>query len=129
MLLRAWQFSANVFGEDQDGMEDYLQRYNAFSEPLEGVYLKKIPMLLVTRQWSNPSSVEYGRDIRVYASTEKFSYKIYGANMGSVEAPIIEKAAPLIISKDNPYIRGIENPMISFKSNTDEPVRIDFETL
>jgi len=129
MLLRAWQFSANVFGEDQDQMENYLRRCNAFTEPGEGIHLKKIPALLVTSQWSNPLPVEYGRDIRVYASKENFSYKIYSANMGSVEAPVTEKVAPLIISKDNPYIRGIEHPMISFRSNTDETVRIDVETL
>jgi Fic/DOC family len=129
MLLKAWQFSANVFGEDQDGMEDYLQRCNAFTEPKEGVYLKKIPALRVTQDWSNPVAIEYGRDIRIYSSKANFSYKIYSANMGSVEAVAIDKAAPLIISKDNPYIRGIENPMISFKSNTTEENRIDFEML
>lgn len=127
MLLKAWQFSANVFGEDQDAMEDYLLRCNAFIEPKEGVYLKKIPALRVTQDWSNPVAMEYGRDIRIYSSKANFSYKIYSANMGSVEAVAIDKAAPLIISKDNPYIRGIENPMMSFKSNTEEENRIDFE--
>lgn len=36
MLLRAWQFSANIYGEDREEMEDFLERSDAFKEPKLG---------------------------------------------------------------------------------------------
>jgi prophage maintenance system killer protein len=36
MLLRAYEFSANVFNEDLDAMEIYLSKCEAFKEPKEG---------------------------------------------------------------------------------------------
>lgn len=42
MLLKAWEFSSNVFDESLDGMEAYLRACNAFLPHKEG-YLKIIP--------------------------------------------------------------------------------------
>ena len=36
MLLRAWKFSANIYGEDRDEMEAFLQHAEAFKEPKHG---------------------------------------------------------------------------------------------
>lgn len=36
MLLRAWKFSANIYGEDRDEMEAFLQHADAFKEPKHG---------------------------------------------------------------------------------------------
>lgn len=41
MLLRAWEFSSNIYDENLDQMEAYLQSCNAFLTPQEG-YLKII---------------------------------------------------------------------------------------
>ena len=42
MLLRAWEFSKNVYDDNLDHMETYLQQCNAFLTHKEG-YLKIIP--------------------------------------------------------------------------------------
>lgn len=42
MLLRAWEFSSNVYDESLDNMEKYLKDCNAFLTHKEG-YLKVIP--------------------------------------------------------------------------------------
>jgi Fic family protein len=39
MLLRAWEFSSTVYGENMDEMEAYLNKCNAFLLPGEG-YLR-----------------------------------------------------------------------------------------
>lgn len=36
MMQRAWLFSANIYGESQDAVEDYLKQCDAFEEPSEG---------------------------------------------------------------------------------------------
>jgi hypothetical protein len=36
MMLRAWRFSANVYGEDRDEMQTFLQHSDAFKEPKYG---------------------------------------------------------------------------------------------
>lgn len=41
MMLRAWEFSKNIYGNDMDEMEDYLRAANAFLEPDEGM-LKRV---------------------------------------------------------------------------------------
>jgi Fic/DOC family len=42
MMLRAWDFSANIYGENRDNMEALLTKTEAFLEPKEGK-LKMIP--------------------------------------------------------------------------------------
>ncbi len=127
MLLKAWQVSSYVFGENQDAMENYLKRCNAFTEPTAGAYLKKIPALKITNAWSAPLSIEYGKAIRVVSLKGNFSYKIYSADEGSVEKPVLERAAPLIIQMNEPFISSIKNPMISFRSDAEDENRVDFE--
>jgi len=35
MMVKAHEFSGNIFGDDIDEMEEYLRQCNAFSEPTE----------------------------------------------------------------------------------------------
>jgi hypothetical protein len=43
MMERAHDFSENVYGDDRDEMEAYLQGCNAFFEDTEGKLLKIVP--------------------------------------------------------------------------------------
>jgi Fic family protein len=43
MMERAHEFSENVYGDDRDEMEAYLQSCNAFLEDTEGKILKIVP--------------------------------------------------------------------------------------
>jgi hypothetical protein len=36
MMLRAWDFSSNIYGENRNDMEELLTRAEAFLEPKEG---------------------------------------------------------------------------------------------
>jgi hypothetical protein len=46
MMERAHEFSENVYGDDRDEMEAYLQSCNAFQEDTEGKLLKIVPRTL-----------------------------------------------------------------------------------
>jgi len=46
MMERAHEFSENVYGDNRDEMETYLQSCNAFLEDTEGKLLKIIPRTL-----------------------------------------------------------------------------------
>ncbi|HEY8967755.1 MAG TPA: hypothetical protein VIM64_01650, partial [Puia sp.] len=46
MMERAHEFSENVYGDDRDEMEAYLQSCNAFLEDTEGKLLKIVPRTL-----------------------------------------------------------------------------------
>ena len=81
--------------------------------------------MLITKEWSNPRPIEFGRNILVKSSHGNFAYKIYTAKGKSVEGIIHERIHT--INADDELIRLIRLPMISFRANTSEELHVDFE--
>jgi len=83
--------------------------------------------MLVTKQWSDPRSIEFGKNILVKSSHGDFAYKIYSAKGKSVERIIQERIHT--INADDELIRLIRLPMISFRANTNDELHVDFEII
>jgi hypothetical protein len=123
MLLKAWEFSSNIFGEDLEAMEDYLTRCNAFKEPKEGK-LKKITAMLITNEWSVPKPVEYGRNIRIQASQGGFTASVFNASGASVEKSLSKIERQLEFLADE--IAVVNPQMIRFKTDEGE-THVEYE--
>jgi hypothetical protein len=117
MLLRVWGFSANVFGEDLDAMEDYLARCNAFKEPREGK-LKKIIHMLITTEWSTPKAIDYGKNIRVRSSKGGIIITIFNAAGSEFSKSMAAMQREIELHADE--IVHINPQMIKFKTEGGE---------
>ena len=81
--------------------------------------------MLITKEWSQPKPLEFGKNILVKSSHVNFTYKIFTARGKSIEAIIHDRIH--IINADNEFIRLIRFPMISFRANTNDELHVDFE--
>ena len=82
--------------------------------------------MLITKKWSEPKPIEFGKNILVQSSHGNFSYTIYSAIGKSVEGIINERVHT--INADDELIRLIRLPMIAFRANTNDELHVDFET-
>ncbi|MBL7698922.1 MAG: Fic family protein [Chitinophagaceae bacterium] len=123
MLLRAWQFSANIYGEDREAMEDLLNRSDAFKEPKHG-RLKIIHRLTVGNNETDPFPVPYGKSIAVRSSkpgVEAFVFNATGNKLGkTINDPKITEIFPA------EEIASIHPQMIKFKA-AEKDTAIEFE--
>ena len=81
--------------------------------------------MLVTKEWSEPKPIEFGRNILVRSSHGNFTYRIYSAKGKSVEGVIHHRV--YTIEADDKLIRLIRFPMISFRANTHDELHVNFE--
>ena len=123
MLLKAYQFSSNVFDENRDLMEKFLLNCNAFKEPKEGK-LKIIYAILVNNEWSSPRPVEYGKNIRLHPAQGGFSVRVYNASGISIEQFVDNLEGDHVIYANE--MAAINPQMISFKIKDGEE-RIEYE--
>lgn len=124
MLLKAWEFSSNVFGDEPELLEEYLERCNAFKEPKEGK-LKKIPAMLISTEWSAPKPVEYGRNIRIRSSRGGVMAIIVNASGSSLQKTINDRDRQTEFYAGE--IAAINPAMLRLKTENGE-ARIEFET-
>jgi hypothetical protein len=127
MLLRAWEFSSNIFNEDINAMEDYLVRCDAFKEPKEGK-LKIITAMLITNEWSRPKPLEYGKNVRLRFSKGNFIAKIHSATGQSIQVPVPDDRREFeIIANDYSSLKDILPPQLSFKTNGSADIHVEYE--
>ncbi|HXB44956.1 MAG TPA: Fic family protein [Puia sp.] len=128
MMLRAWEFSSNIYGENRDDMETLLNRTEAFLEPKEGK-LKMIAVMDIHNQWSDPKPLELEKDVRIgFTGGGGFSVKIWSANGANIEMHVVGQSNEFLVSKND--ISFIHNPQISFKTNDGVPdMRISYELI
>ena len=82
--------------------------------------------MLVTKKWSEPKPIEFGKNILVRASHGNFAYKIYSASGQSTEGIIQDRIHT--IDADDEFVRLIRFPMISFRANTNDELHVDFQS-
>ena len=83
--------------------------------------------MLITKKWSEPKPVEFGKNILVRSSLPNFDYRIYTATGKSVEGTITQRVHT--INADDELIRLIRFPMISFRAKTNDELHVDFEMM
>ena len=83
--------------------------------------------MLITKEWSAPKPLEFGKSILVKSSQGNFSFKIYSAKGKSVEGIIQDRVHR--INADDELIRLIRFPMISFRANTNNELHVEFELM
>ncbi len=83
--------------------------------------------MLITKQWSEPKPIEYGKNVLIKSSHENFDYKIYTSTGKSVQGTIHSRT--YIIDADHELIRLIRFPVISFRANTNDELHVDFEII
>lgn len=83
--------------------------------------------MLITKEWSDPKPLEYGKNILIRSFQGNFSYKIYSARGRSVEGVIDERVHT--ICADDVLVRLIRLPMIAFRANTNDELHVDFELM
>ncbi len=83
--------------------------------------------MLITKQWSDPKPIEFGKNILVRSSHPNFAFKIFTAKGKFVEGIITERVHT--INADDELIRLIRLPMISFRANTNDELHVDFEMM
>lgn len=113
MLLRAWEFSAAIYGDDRDEMEDVLTRCDAFKEPKHG-QLKIIHRLVAGESWSDPKPMSYGKSVIVRSSHPGVEVKVFNAT-GNALSKIIDPGGVKTI--DAGEIVHIHPQMLKFKSH------------
>jgi len=123
MMLRAWQFSFNIYGEDREEMEDVLNRSDAFKEPKHG-QLKIINRLTVGKNASDPKPVPYGKSIIVRSSKAGVVVQVFNAAGYIVGKDIVEPEKQVRFSA--PEIAEVNPQMIRFKSSGDA-AKIEYE--
>lgn len=80
--------------------------------------------MLITKEWSKPRSVEFGKSILVRSSHPNFYFKIYSAKGQSVEGLITERV--FTINADDELIRLVRLPMISFRAINNQELHVEF---
>ena len=123
MMLRAWQFSSNIYGEDREEMEDVLNRSDAFKEPKHGK-LEIINRLTVGENGSDPRPVPYGKNIIVRSSKAVVLVEVFNAAGYIVGKNIVEPEKQVTFSA--PEIADVNPQMIRFKSSHDS-AKIEYE--
>ena len=123
MLLRAWRFSSNVYGEDREEMEDFLNRSDAFKEPKHG-QLKIINRVTIEEGWSDPRPVPYGKNILIRSSKGSVEAVVFNATGTSIGKQIndLEKQVTFLASE----IATVNPQMIRFRSSSDM-AKIEYE--
>lgn len=81
--------------------------------------------MLITKEWSEPKQIEFGKNIVVRSSHGNFTYKIYSARGKSVEGIIYDRVHTILANDE--LIRLIRLPVISFRANTNDELHVDFE--
>ncbi len=114
MLLRAWQFSANIYGEDRDEMEDYLNRCETFKEPKQGK-LKIITRVRAGNGWTDPRPVPYGKNIVVRASKPDVQACVFNAAGYKVSKPLAGPEKPVTFTASE--TKEVNPQMIRFKTS------------
>ena len=123
MMLRAWEFSSNIFSDDLEVMEDYLIRCDTFREPKEGK-LKKITVMLISNEWSVPKPVEYGKNIGIRSSKSGITVRVFNASGISIEKPVSNTTKQVEFYTNE--IAGINPQMIQFRTR-EQDARIEYE--
>lgn len=124
MLLRAWQFSFNVYGENLDEMEDVLERSDAFIEPKHGK-LKIINRITVSKKNSDPRPVPYGKNILINSFQKPVTVEVFNASGYIISKETTENGGPLTFFAAE--ISEINPQMIRFTSkNGDAKVEYEF---
>lgn len=123
MLLRAWQFSSNIYGEDRDEMEDVLNRCDAFKEPRHG-QLKVINRLTAGDNWSNPRPVPYGKNIVVRSSRTGVEVNVFNA-AGSIVGKQIQ-GPEMQVALSAQETANVNPQMIRFRS-ANGAAKIEYE--
>jgi hypothetical protein len=83
--------------------------------------------MLVTKEWSEPKQLEYGKDILVRSSRGNFNYKVYSANGETIQGTIHGREH--IITASDEFFRVINSPMLCFRANTNDELHVEFEQL
>ncbi|HMC87311.1 MAG TPA: hypothetical protein VKI61_17420 [Chitinophagaceae bacterium] len=83
--------------------------------------------MMVTKEWSLPKPVEFGKNILVRSSHGNFSFKIYSTKGKSTEGTIHQRVHTIVA--DTELIRLIRFPVISFRANTNDELHVNFEIL
>jgi Fic family protein len=125
MLLRAWQFSYNIYGEDREEMEDVLNRSDAFKEPKYGK-LTIINRLTVGANWTDARPVQYGKSIVIRSSIGGIDVEVFNAAGNVVRREINELDKQVTISAEE--IAAVKPQMIRFRSANGE-AKIEYELL
>lgn len=120
MLLRAWHFSFNIYGDDREEMEDVLTRSDAFKEPKHG-QLKIINRLSAGENWSDPRPVPYGKNIVIRSSIGGIEADVFNAT-GHSKSKIIHDQDTFFATE----IADVNPQMIRFKSQVGA-AKIEYE--
>ena len=80
--------------------------------------------MLINNEWSEPKSVQYGKNIRIRSSEGGFTARVFNATGSQVEKSLsnIERQLEFYASE----IAVINPPMIQFKTQQGE-AHVDFE--
>lgn len=79
--------------------------------------------MLITNEWSVPTGIEYGKNIRILSSKGNYTIKVFSSDGTSLEFPVIDERKVFEIPAEE--ILKIVRPMISFKSNLKEEMHIE----